>query len=783
MRFSTIYCIFAILTVFSLQSIHAQIIPHSEIETHPKREFRSVWLTTVGGADWPKTHNTELQKSSLKNILKRSKELGLNAVVMQIVSRGDAIYPSERLPWAPWISGQPGVDPGWDPLAFAIEETHRLGMEFHAWYNVYKIGDDNTPMSSTREPLHVVFAHPEWVEDVEGEYWLNPAFPDQRQWHIDNVLEIVENYDVDAVHFDFIRYDSGGYLRDNQLMMEYNPSNKENLHDWRRENINIFVRDVYDAVKNVRPWVKVGSTPVGHYKESGTWPYLSGYSAVYQDSRRWLEEEKHDYLAPQLYWGIGQDTDNPVFEWLVDDWMSETYDRHVYIGMAPYKSGVLDRLPDHVDTVRAHDGHGQVSFRYDHINDDPSPFGDRYDHVSLIPVMDWENIESPTPPAALRYERIPGQAISMFRWDHSEYYDQEGTVPRYVMYQFPDPSITVNDLEDAQRIVDITGENEYRRGTTPQDGNYFVVTALSRNAVESDISNIFELTTPDIPVAVYPEDNAEDIRDTVVFVWESVDKAGAYHLQVATDPAFSSGFLVNISDFTDTTFLLTGMIGQEDYYWRTRAENPVGVSETEVYSFRTAFPAIPALAAPARGTTDIPGEFTLHWNETEAAQTYRVQIATTRAFQPAATVFDTVVESDTMVTVSGLEGETVHFWRVRASNEFGNSQWSGDWSFQTAPVTLVDDGEGLPDHFALRQNYPNPFNPATTIEFSVPHEENVTLIVYDVLGREVAELYNGRPMPGTYRVTFDASSLPSGVYLYRIQSDSYTKTKRMVYIK
>ncbi|MGH2567239.1 MAG: glycoside hydrolase family 10 protein, partial [Bacteroidota bacterium] len=336
-----------LLAAFS-SPLFAQFFSLESTPVSPKREFRSVWLTTVLGLDWPQIGApAQEQEQSLREIIRKSEAMGLNAVVFQVVSRGDAMYPSERLPWAPWLSGLPGFDPGWDPLAVAIEESHRLGMELHAWYNVYRIGDSNTPVSSTEEPLHVRFAHPEWVETVGNEYWLNPAFPELRDWLVENVREIVEKYDIDAIHFDFIRTSTSGYARDSELKQQYNPDNIQDIGDWRRENINKFVRAVYPAVKGIKPWVKVGSTPIGHYKATAqiNWPSLRGYTDVFQDSRRWLQEEVHDYLAPQVYWAIGQSTDTPRFELLAHDWTNESYERHVYVGIAAYKPNVFVEIP------------------------------------------------------------------------------------------------------------------------------------------------------------------------------------------------------------------------------------------------------------------------------------------------------------------------------------------------------------------------------------------------------------------------------------------------------
>jgi len=774
MRFATpaLFLIFLILFSFTT-TVFGQTPP-------PKEEFRAVWLTTAARLDWPPDASKEVQINSLRNIIHTSKEIGLNTIVFQAVARGDAMYPSERLPWAPWLTGQPGVDPGWDPLAFVLEEAQELGMEVHVWYNVFRTGDTSTPISSTREPLHVVHAHPEWIRTVENRYYINPGYPEAREWVIENVLEIVENYDIDAIHFDYIRYSSGGFSDDWQLFAEYNPDNKDNLHDWRRHNINEFVRDVYPAIKDIKPWVKVGSTPVGHYG-SADYPHFSGYYHAFQDSRRWLEEEVHDYLAPQLYVDFGNDVDEAPFEVLAHEWIEESYNRHIYVGMGPYKPNVYHQIPEQIDTVRVAGGDGQIFFRFAHI--DPPPFNDRYQYHSIPPVMDYNDLEEPGPVTAFAFERHPELPISVLQWDEPGQ-TPDGGVRGYVLYRFDDDNISESDLDDPANIYDVLGNTLYSPGADSEWGNNFIVTGLSRNNIESGMSQVVEIPDPHVPILAMPPDLSPSVTDTIQLEWEFTDFATYYHLEVASDEDFSE-IVQSAESYQDTTIEVTGLDGQHTYYWRVKTSNAAGDSDYSTpYTFTTGFPETPMLAFPFHATEDVPVNPELSWYSDSIATDYHVQVATGRSFSEAITVFDTTGVTDTTLVVPvDLEEGVIHYWRVSSRNEYGTSLWPEAWGFRTETTTLVDDMDGTPDEFALQQNYPNPFNPVTTIEFSVPREEHVTLRVYDVLGREVAELYNDFSTPGIYRVDFDASSLPSGVYLYRINSDSFSETKRMIYLK
>ncbi len=383
-------------------------------QTPPLYETRGVWLTTAHRLDWPPIADSTTQKMQLEAILRTVRAMGLNTVFFQAVSAGDALYPSERLPWSPNMTGTPGKDPGWDPLAFAVQKAHELGLELHVWYNTFKVGSDDIPVSPTATPLHVRIAHPEWIEeqhiplsstDTLTVYWLNPAYPEVRQWVAGNVLEIVEKYDVDGIHFDFIRYPPGGFASDfdNFQFPSLNPDGIDDIDEWRRENISRFVRNTYLAIKEKKPWVRVGSAVIGNY--TGSPRALRGFDDVYQASRQWVDEGVHDYLAPMLYWDIDH---WPRFDSLAYDWTQHAAGRHIYTGIGAYVPTVYAEIPRQIDTTRVAGAQGQIYFRYTHIARTPPPFEDRYRTPALPPAMPWHfEARDPDPPANLRAEQTP----------------------------------------------------------------------------------------------------------------------------------------------------------------------------------------------------------------------------------------------------------------------------------------------------------------------------------------------------------------------------------------
>jgi len=266
----------------------------------PDREFRASWVTTAWALDWPSEIGSSVseQKEELAEILDVHQQQNLNAVVFQVSARGDAIYPSSQLPWSYVLAGQPGEDPGWDPLQYLIEEAHKRGLEFHAWYNVYSIAYNSFADSPEHaDQPNVRFTHPEWIAAITDELdnvhlWLNPGIPEAREWQVQNIKELVENYDVDAIHFDRIRYFSDGYDGDEELFGQHNPNQFEDIDDWRRGNITKFVREASEVIRDIGPMIKIGAAVSGHYDENSSdgWPARYGYHDVFADSRHWAEE-------------------------------------------------------------------------------------------------------------------------------------------------------------------------------------------------------------------------------------------------------------------------------------------------------------------------------------------------------------------------------------------------------------------------------------------------------------------------------------------------------------
>ncbi|HEX8392737.1 MAG TPA: family 10 glycosylhydrolase [Longimicrobium sp.] len=292
------------------------------------REFRGVWVATVANIDWPSAPGlpVEQQRAELLALLDRSAAMNMNAIILQVRTAGDALYPSRLEPWSEYLTGQAGrpPQPAWDPLAFAVEESHRRGMELHAWFNPYRARHPSakTPLP----PGHIGRDRPELVRRYGTHLWMDPGEPAVRAHSLAVVMDVVRRYDVDGVHIDDYFYpypenDAAGRpidFPDEPSWRRYQASGGQLArNDWRRENVNGFVREMYRQVKAAKPWVKVGISPFGVYRPNhpvGIAPRgFDQYEKLYADALLWYRQGWMDYFTPQLYWPISRpDLSYPV---------------------------------------------------------------------------------------------------------------------------------------------------------------------------------------------------------------------------------------------------------------------------------------------------------------------------------------------------------------------------------------------------------------------------------------------------------------------------------------
>ena len=318
-------------------------------QTPNGKEMRGVWIATVKNLDYPSSGflTVKQQKEEFIDMLDYFSEIGINAVFFQVRPAADAFFPSKYEPWSEWLTGKQGKapEPYYDPLAFMIKECHKRNIQFHAWVNPFRAVA--TIEFADIAENHITNRKPEWFFTYGINKYFDPGIPEVREYVTTIIKDIVHRYDVDGIHFDDYFYPypiKDDYNRmipipDTQTYNKYNQG-FDNIGDWRRHNMDLFIKDVYDAVKTEKPYVSFGVAPSGVWRNKSNDPEgsntrgLAHYDYLYSDVLKWLKNDWIDYVAPQLYWPVGNKYADYVT--LVNWWSRHTYGKQLYIGQAVY---------------------------------------------------------------------------------------------------------------------------------------------------------------------------------------------------------------------------------------------------------------------------------------------------------------------------------------------------------------------------------------------------------------------------------------------------------------
>lgn len=353
-------------------------------------ELRGVWVATVSNIDWPARPGLTAseQQAQLLAHLDTAVERRLNAVILQVRPTADALWPSPHEPWSQYLTGTQGRDPGWDPLGFAVREAHRRGLELHAWFNPYRVANHADPGRLVAD--HPARRHPDWVVAYGGKLYYNPGLPEVRRFVQDAMFDAVERYDVDAVHWDdyFYPYPVAGAVFDDDAAYERYGGGFADRAAWRRNNIDLLVREMSQRLKRTKPRVRFGVSPFAVWRNKATDPQGSDtragvetYDDLYADTRTWVRERWVDHVVPQVYWNIGFSAADyaKLVPWWADVVRGTGVD--LYIGEALYK--VADpaqgpawhdpaELSRHLTFCRDHpEVRGNVYFSAKHVAADP----------------------------------------------------------------------------------------------------------------------------------------------------------------------------------------------------------------------------------------------------------------------------------------------------------------------------------------------------------------------------------------------------------------------------
>ncbi len=699
----------------------------------PEKELRAVWIATVLNLDWPSANqNSENQKQAFLNMIDSLKKININAVIFQVRTECDAFYNSKYEPWSRYLTGVQGVNPGYDPLEFAITECHKRGMEIHAWLNPYRINVSTTDGGNYYAQENIYTEHPEWALIYSnGKKILNPGLPAVQKYIKHIAGDIINKYDVDGIHFDdyFYSYDGTPSSLDNATFQTYG-SNYSNIGDFRRGSINKMIKEVYDTIQAIKPFLRFGVSPFGIYGNNMNPPGITGfdaYNGIYCDPLAWLNEGTVDYLVPQLYWPTDGSQDfGKLLPWWADKVVLKN--RHVYAGHGIYRltdnspesffdfsaifsqfndiinlSGLesisaagwsLEEIVRQINIVRQNSGKGALGSVYFRAKDFERVknlkkyiFDNSYSHKSVLPEITWRNSPKPGKVSNLRLEKDSGSGNLCFAWNNNE--DED----RYAIYVITDIQDTASFFK-SKNLLDLSFNKKYFPDDNVVFDNIHIgVVSYNRYWKAGDASELIKVDKPGTPVLISPADKSFAWAGDML-VWSDPGSAAAYYLQISADP----GFQLNTREFKskNTGFNLDelDLEGGNEYYWRVKAVNIGGYSPySPGRSFITAFPATPSILSPPDNAENIELYPEFAFSYSDNTEKIHIQISKSEYSFDIYNVVDTLIDVQSKYRITKkLDQATEYFVRIKAKGPGGESKWSKTNSFRTyIPLPGVTD--------------------------------------------------------------------------------------------
>lgn len=692
------------------------------------REFRATWLTTVWGIDWPKTtipvngtdaqkeYARNQQKKELCNILDSLKEANMNATFFQVRGMSDAMYQSKYEYWSKYLTGTRGGDPGYDPLEYAIQEAHKRGIELHAWLNPYRYSSSTDTYSKLENDY--AMQHPDWILDYGEATILDPGLPEVRQRIQEIIADIVTRYDVDGIVFDDYFYAYGGTSNalDKATQEKYRPEGKD-LGDWRRENVDMMIKDVYDTIQVIKPYVKFGVSPFGTWTTDkkvadahgitlpgGVGQTGNMYAEIYCDPIAWLEQGTVDYISPQIYW-----TTTSAYPYgILSNWWSEIssrFGRHFYAshsvsalngssspapqrrGLSNIESQVFETETNEIDidllrspqkrAFKQGEIGTQINYNrmYD-VNDAPgSVMYNTNKTVNTLNFIQYLKLriyttKILTPHINWKDNSIPASPINFVRNGNTLMWENESSLYRTAVYAIPEGYISEDKYAPkylAEVVFDVTTyeiPEEYAEGYT------FALTAVNRYGAESAPilldGNEVELQAPTL---IYPLNDASVLMPCV-FKWGQYSTSWAkYQWQLAKDAQFDSLIAtrtVDVSEFN--TSVMYNIIDNNSYYWRVRTITEGGVSDwSEVRKFTS---KLFGFNSPTNNSADLDLTPMFTWDDASnyGAPQYTFELSTDYEFLGINIVYREVLSDNQLqIPASLLLYSTTYYARVSVS--------------------------------------------------------------------------------------------------------------------
>lgn len=680
---------------------------------NPKREMRSTWLTLVENIDWPSTKGTSAsaqaaQKQEMIAYLDNLEELKMTSTCLHIRTMGDAAYPSEYAPWSSYISGTRGVSPGWDPLAFFVEECHKRGIEAYVWLNPYRWSSKGLTTWSTEQDLEWKNKDMLIVGDNGTYVTFNPALKETRELIVNVIKEIVTNYAIDGMLFDDYFYPSGGTTEGTSApdYDDYIASGTTmSIGDWRRRNVNDMVADCYNTIKELRPDVRFGIGPAGVSSKSASLyglPSLTSYGSsasdwqyatIYCDPLTWMYEGTIDFISPQLYWETTHSTNG--YEELTHWWSDAAakFNCHYYSSQASYKvtnSGWgVNEIIKQVEHNRTYVKNNNCGTIYYNTNTFKSYLSSMKDNVystpALTPEITWKKGDSYGAVSNLKYDN------GTLTWDATK---NGNAIIRYTVYAMP-LSVTIDQAKsadgdgfDGAYLQKVVYGTSYTLDSDKQNNYWYVVNIFDGYGKEHEPAIVnypdgeSEVATLNAPI------NGATVAWSQEFSWSNIENA-TYTLEIAENASFSTIVIQEKGITTNSATIDLGALeSTKTYYWRIRtAQTNKLESVSEVASFvTTTRPAAPktTLLTPNDGA-ELEDDVTFSWSEVDCEE-YTIQFS---AQQDFSTILykKTLTETSLPFAISTL-GKGKFYWRVMTSGKTVTDTYSDVRSFEITKISV-----------------------------------------------------------------------------------------------
>ncbi len=657
-------------TLFALAA--ALLIGATTFAQQPKREMRSVWIAAMG-IDWPRGSGAgtdasaqSVAKQQMITFLDNYKAHNFTSVCVHVRPLADALYKSSYEPWSASVSGVRGKDPGWDPLAWVVEECHKRGLECWAWINPFRICHRGTETyeKSYNTPQDIEWRENGWVLHSGDWYIFNPAIEGARKHSLNVIKEVYTNYDVDGLLFDDYFYGGDGTptnstAGDWQQYQDYKAANNSTIGiaDWRRMNVNTFVKELYDMIQADRPDMRFGISPAGVAGKSapqyGLNPPSKGsdwmYNKIYCDPLAWMNDHSIDFISPQIYWAR---TNNSAPYSILNEWWSDVAEHfgncHYYASLASYKvytsefggnnaDGGWLELDAQVRETRQHtpnNAPGQIFYNASALDGpDYNGLGNyleqhSYSTPALTPLVDWkERVVYPAPANAA----FDGTTLT---WDAAE--AAEKAIIRYTVYAVPyslsyeEALATDGDGLDIKYLTDISYSTSYVLPEELRTDHWYAVCVYDGYGYESEISTIGYTGERSGKAEIISPKNGEATTWETVFSWTPVEGA-TYNVEISTYEDFS--YIVAEAKHVETnstTFNLGRLQDNTLCYWRViTCEKDKIYTSSDAESFRSPirdYANAPALLTPAQDEQLDEGDITFSWGESTYATTYKFRI-------------------------------------------------------------------------------------------------------------------------------------------------------------